>query len=198
MGSDSRCPAKGPPDPGLPILWRPGDPATRDYYVGFLATHGVDITRVTMRYSENVWQALNDIDIMLDSFPHSGGTMIFDSIWMGLPLLTLAARPPLGRIGTGIMSNLGLGQWVAVDEEAYLAKAVAFSRDGKALAKLRRAMRKRIAASPLRDEAGFAHAVERAYREMWRRWCTNAQATPFDVTSNLKVRQNGARSESHV
>jgi predicted O-linked N-acetylglucosamine transferase (SPINDLY family) len=158
-----------------------GDPATRDYYTGFLAKHGVDVTRVTMRCSQNVWQGLNDIDIMLDSFPHCGGTMSYDSLWMGVPLLTLASRPPLGRIGASIMSNLGLGEWVAGDEETYLSKAVSFSRNGAALAGLRRGMRERIAASPLRDEASFARAVERAYREMWRRWCAGEIVGPLDV-----------------
>ena len=71
-----------------------GVPATREYFAGFLAEHGVDVTRVTLRYSKHLWPALNEIDIMLDSFPHSGGTMIYDCIWMGVPLLTLAARPP--------------------------------------------------------------------------------------------------------
>lgn len=170
------------PDARLILDFRAfGDPLTREYYRGFLAKHGVDVARVALRHSEDVSKALNDIDIMLDSFPHCGGTMSYDAVCMGVPLLTLAARPPLGRIGAGIMSNLGLGQWVAADEASYLGKAVAFARNMAGLAEVRSGMRERIAASAWRDEAGYARDVEKAYREMWRRWCAGEAAGPFDV-----------------
>ena len=32
-------------------------------------------------------------------------------------------------------------------------------------------MRKRMAASPLMDEARFTRNLESAYRAMWRTWC---------------------------
>ena len=158
-----------------------GDPETRDYYADVLNQHGVDVSRVTMRYSTNVWEALDDIDIMFDSFPHNGGTMSYDSICKGVPLLTLASRPPLGRIGASIMTNLGLEDWVAEDEDAFFAKAVDLAGDCGYLAEIRQSLRERLAVSPIRDEAGYVRAVEAAYRKMWRRWCAGEPATPFDV-----------------
>ena len=68
------------------------DPPTQQYYRRFLAEHGVDSGRVIMRKSDNIFEGLADIDILLDCFPHSGGTMLFDALWMGVPALTLARR----------------------------------------------------------------------------------------------------------
>ena len=146
------------------------DPPTQEHYRTLLTSHGLDISRVIMRKSDNIFYGLNDIDILLDCFPHSGGTMLFDALWMGIPALTLASRPPLGRIGTSLMMNLGLPEWVAQTEEEYIAKAIAFSGQPQYLAELRNTMRQRMRTSPVMDGKGFAQGVENAYRLMWKNW----------------------------
>jgi predicted O-linked N-acetylglucosamine transferase (SPINDLY family) len=138
-----------------------------------MASFGIDMERVTLRYSSNIFEALGEIDILLDSFPHNGGTMLYDALWMGVPAITLASRPPVGRIGQSLMTNLGLADWVAFDEESYVSKAASFAGDIDSLAKLRSGMRERMRASPIMDEQGFANDVENAYREMWQRWCVS-------------------------
>ena len=146
------------------------DPKNQAYYKEFLQKHGVDTTRVQMRNSENIFEGLADVDILLDSFPHSGGTMLFDALWMGVPAVTLASARPVGRIGTSLMTNLGLGDWVAQSEQEYEDKAVAFAQDIPALAKLRSTLRPRMQSSPVMDEKSFAKDVEAAYQGMWLNW----------------------------
>ena len=159
------------PDAKLILDFPPfADARTQDYYRTFLAQHGVDTDRVIMRKSPNIFEGLNDIDILLDSFPHSGGTMILDALWMGVPALTLASRPPVGRIGTGMMMNLGLPEWVAYSESEYIEKACQFAGDGQRLNELRTGMRERMQNSPLMDGPGFARGFEAAYRAMFERW----------------------------
>ena len=147
------------------------DPATQAHYRQLMTAQGVDLNRVIMRNSDNIFSGLNDIDIMVDSFPHSGGTMLFDALWMGVPILTLASRPPLGRIGTTLMMNLGLPQWVAYSEEDYVDKAIRVVQNPNALANLRAGMRERMRSSPIMDGARFARGVEDAYRGMYEKWC---------------------------
>ena len=149
------------------------DPATKVYFEDFMAGFGMDMDRVTLRHSANIFDALGEVDILLDSFPHSGGTMLFDALWMGVPVITIASRPPVGRIGTSLIHNIGLGDWVSEDEESYIAKAVTFSKDFEALSLLRLGMRERMRASPVMDEAGFAVDVETTYLKIWRDWCKN-------------------------
>ncbi|CAN5232085.1 hypothetical protein BH11PSE11_BH11PSE11_16450 [soil metagenome] len=146
------------------------DPPTQEHYRKFMAEHGVDVERVVMRWSGNIYAGLNEFDILLDSFPHSGGTMLFDAIWMGVPAVTLAGRPPLGRIGTSLLMNLGLPEWVAYSEEEYTAKACAFAANPELLMTLRAGMRERMRASPIMDGIGFTRAVESAYRAMFQKW----------------------------
>ncbi len=146
------------------------DPRTQDHYRAFLAQHGVDTERVIMRNSPKIFEGLNDIDILLDSFPHGGGTMLMDALWMGVPFITLASRPPVGRLGLGMLMNLGLPEWVAYSEEEFIDKACQLAGDGQTLKELRLGMRERMLDSPLTDGPGFARGVESAYRAMFERW----------------------------
>ena len=128
-----------------------------------------------MRCSANIFEGLGDIDIVLDGFPHNCGTTLFDALWMGVPALTLAGRPPVGRIGSSLMMNLGLSQWVTYSEAEYVDRAVEMARDTVGLAGLRAGMRERMRNSPLMDEPGFTRNFEDALRSMWQTWCEGKQ-----------------------
>ena len=164
------------------------DPPTQEHYRQFMLRHGMNPGQVIMRRSADIFAGLNDIDILLDSFPHSGGTMLFDALWMGVPALTLASRPPVGRIGTSLMINLGLPEWVAQSHEEYVAKAITLSQDVQALAQLRAGMRQRMQSSPLMDGPGFARGVEAAFRKMFEKWVSES-ATHAAVTDQGQKNQ---------
>jgi len=158
-------------------------PENRSYFLALMQVQGLDTERVEMRNSSNIFQGLHDFDVLLDCFPHSGGTMLLDALWMGVPALTLAGRPPLGRIGTTFMHNIGLPQWVAKDEAEYIDKACSFATDIAGLTELRAGMRERLLLSRLMDGKGFVQGVESAYRVMWARFCAGEFPSPIDVSA---------------
>jgi protein O-GlcNAc transferase len=159
------------------------DPQNQEHYLRLMRAQGVDTARVDMRNSADIFVGLHDFDILLDSFPHSGGTMLVDALWMGVPTLTLAGRPPLGRIGSTFMMNLELPEWIAHDEADFVDKAVAFAADVDGLVRLRAGMRERMQRSALMDGPAFARAVEWAFDAMWTRYCNGLGATAIDVPS---------------
>ncbi len=117
------------------------------------------------------WEAYGGIDIALDPFPHNAGTTTMEALWLGVPVLTLADRPGVGRIGASLLCAAGLDDFVARDEDDYIARACSAARDLTRLAALRATLRARIAASPLCDAAGLGRAMEDVYRAAWRDWC---------------------------
>lgn len=163
------------------------DPHNQMHFRALMRQHGVDIDRVVLRNSSNIFQGLHDFDVLLDCFPHSGGTMLLDALWMGVPALTLAGRPPLGRIGTTFMMNLDLPQWVAYSEQEYVDKACALTADPAALADLRANLRQRMQNSPLMDGKGFARSVEWAYAAMWARFCRGEAPSALTVPTPEEV-----------
>ena len=159
------------------------DPLNREHFRALMARCGLDPERVVMRNSRNIFKALHDFDILLDCFPHSGGTMLVDALWMGVPTLTLASRPPLGRIGTTFVTNIGLPEWVAYSEEEYIDKACVFAANTAMRVALRAGMRQRMLQSPLMDGPGFARGVEAAYRAMWERFCAGQAPAPLTISA---------------
>ena len=69
------------------------------------------------------------------------------------------------------MMNAGLPEWVAEDQDDYVARAVLHAADLKRLAELRQGLRSQVLASPLFDAPRFAQHFEVALRQMWTRWC---------------------------
>jgi predicted O-linked N-acetylglucosamine transferase (SPINDLY family) len=111
------------------------------------------------------------VDLGLDSFPYNGHTTSLDSLWMGVPVVTLMGERAVSRAGWSQLSNLGLAELAARTPEQFVEIAVGLARDIPKLENLRRTLRGLMERSPLMDAAGFAESIEGAYREMWRRWC---------------------------
>lgn len=146
------------------------DPGVCDFYASEFARHGVARERLDMAFTTPAWPVLGGMDIALDCFPHNSGTTLFESLWMGLPYITLRDRPSMGRLGATILRGLGRAEWIADSEAQYIDKAVALASDLDALEQIRVGLRPAMQASPLCDGADFTARVEEAYRGMWQRY----------------------------
>ena len=118
--------------------------------------------------------AFGRVDIALDPFPTTGGISTLEAMWMGVPVVAMLGNSIPSRVGAAIVSAAGLSDWVAANEDEYVAIAKRFAADPAALAKLRATLRPSLATSPLGDSVQYCRAVEDAYRTMWRRWCQTA------------------------
>lgn len=141
-------------------------PSARKLFLERCLAQGIAEDRLILEYHSPPWDVLRSFDLTLDCFPHNSGTTLFESAFMGVPFVTLADRPSVGRIGSSVAHGLGHPEWVAQTEAEYVEKAVAMVADLDRLAALRAGLRERMKASPLMDEAGFARSVEEAYLGM--------------------------------
>jgi predicted O-linked N-acetylglucosamine transferase (SPINDLY family) len=135
----------------------------------------VDPTRVRFFSKTSLgsyFDQFRGIDIALDPFPFGGGTSTCDALWMGVPVVTLKGVTAVGRGSTSILSNIGLQDLIAHSDEEYLGIASTLAGNAPHLAELREKLRDRLRCSPLMDATAFARAMEAAYRQMWRAWCS--------------------------
>jgi predicted O-linked N-acetylglucosamine transferase (SPINDLY family) len=155
------------------------DEAVRQAMVDRFAVHGIDAQRLILISHVPTGQHLypfQRVDISLDPFPYQGITTTVESLYMGVPVLTLAGTTFLSRQGVGLLTNAGLPEWIAVDADDYVARGVAHARDRNALATLRSGLRERVLASPIFDAPRFAHHFAGALRGMWQSWCRQQSA----------------------
>jgi predicted O-linked N-acetylglucosamine transferase (SPINDLY family) len=149
------------------------DPAMQEKMASRFAEHGISRDRLEIGFHSPPWDVLRDTDIGLDCFPHNSGTTLFETLYMGVPYITLAGRPSVGRLGSSILQGAGHPEWIAESEEEYIDKAVRLASDLEQLAAHRASLRTEMENSPLLDEPAFALKVEDAYRQMWQLWCKN-------------------------
>ena len=119
------------------------DPAMQERMAARFAEHGISRERLEIGFHSPPWDVLRGIDIGLDCFPHNSGTTLFETLYMGVPYITLAGRPSVGRLGSCILQGVGHPEWVAASEEEYVNKAVELASDLERLAALRASLRRR-------------------------------------------------------
>ena len=110
----------------------------------------------------------NNIDIALDPFPYNGTTTTCDALWMGVPVIALAGKTHVSRVGVSQLTNIGLPELIAADKDEYVEVAVALASDLPRLAQLRSGLRQRMHISPLMDAPRFTRNLEAAFMQMWR------------------------------
>lgn len=124
----------------------------------------------------------HEVDIALDTFPYTGGTTSCHSLWMGVPVLTLAGNTRISRQTAGGLGLAGLSDWICTSEDEYIEKAVAWSDDVAKLGALRANMRQQLRETAFCRSDVAARGLERAMRKMWITWCNGESPASFEVT----------------
>jgi len=112
-------------------------------------------------------EAYNKIDIALDPFPFQGNTSTCESIWMGVPVITLKGDRYLSHFGESINSNLNMNNWIAKNYKEYISIAIKFSSDLNELSKIRMNLRKKALQSPVFDASLFASHFSDMLWSIW-------------------------------
>jgi predicted O-linked N-acetylglucosamine transferase (SPINDLY family) len=147
---------------------------TRERVCGMFAAHGVESSRLELhgRLPLREFLALHhQADIALDPFPFGGTTTTCHSLWMGLPVVTLAGKSHVSRVGVSMLTNIGLTGMIARSVDDYVNIATGLAGDLGSLRALRDGLRDRMLSSPLTDAGRFTRHLEERFRQIWTTWC---------------------------
>jgi predicted O-linked N-acetylglucosamine transferase (SPINDLY family) len=140
--------------------------------------HGIPRERVTLfgrQEREAYFRLYQEADLSLDTFPYTGCNTTCDSLWMGVPVVTLAGQTCMARQGASPLAHLGLHDLVCETPEAYVETAVKLAGDLPRLTELRGTLRPRMQAATLTNPERFTRQLEGLYRTMWRNWCATGR-----------------------
>lgn len=160
--------------PGSRLFMKAGQLDDGDVRAGVVerfAVQGISAERLILEGASpriDYLSCYNRVDVALDPFPFPGGTTTVEALWMGVPVITRAGQRFISHAGESILHTAGLDDWVARDDEGYIAIARRFASNLPQLAALRAGLRQRFLASPLCDGPRFARNLETAFRAMWQ------------------------------
>ncbi|ULJ68749.1 hypothetical protein MIS45_08140 [Wielerella bovis] len=117
--------------------------------------------------------AHNQIDLILDTFPYTGGTTTCQSLYMGVPTITLTQAGMLARQGEQLLCAAGLADFVCHDAQEYSEKTLYWSNPSRwgMLNAIRLGLREQVRHSPLFDYQQFGTDWANLIRAIWRDAC---------------------------
>ncbi|KAJ6406717.1 hypothetical protein OIU84_010262 [Salix udensis] len=164
------------PNSRLVVKCKPfGCDSVRQRFLTMLEQMGLEPLRVDLLplilLNHDHMQAYSLMDISLDTFPYAGTTTTCESLYMGVPCITMAGAVHAHNVGVSLLSKVGLGHLVAKNEEEYVRLALQLASDISALSNLRMSLRDLMSKSPVCDGPNFTLGLETTYRNMWHRYC---------------------------
>jgi predicted O-linked N-acetylglucosamine transferase (SPINDLY family) len=150
------------------------DDKTKAFLGGLFQQQGIDVNRVEMigRIPNPIEHLAlyNRVDIGLDTFPYHGTTTTCEALWMGVPVITLAGKSHVSRVGVSLLSWVGLPSLITHSPTEYIQKAIALGNNPSQLQKLRSNLREAMQKSPLTNGSLFSQSFENALRNMWQNY----------------------------
>jgi predicted O-linked N-acetylglucosamine transferase (SPINDLY family) len=107
-------------------------------------------------------------DVMLDTFPYNGATTTLETLWMGLPLVTMVGEQFVARNSYGFMINAGITEGIAYTIAEYIDWGIKLGTDQELRNLVKFKLRHGRQNSPLWDAKKFTAEMEQAYQSMWQ------------------------------
>jgi len=147
-----------------------GAPTFRANVVREFGKHGVAADRLIFECVRGRhMRHYNRIDIALDTAPHTGGTTTCETLWMGVPTVTLVGEAFFERLSYSNLTNAGLGDLCTFSRKDYADVSVALANDKARRLDIRRNLRGRLRQTPLADPdrwvRNFQATIERTLAE---------------------------------
>jgi predicted O-linked N-acetylglucosamine transferase (SPINDLY family) len=151
------------------------DASVRNMLMEKFAAHAIAPDRITLMGStprDQHLAAYREVDICLDPFPQGGGVSTWEALYMGVPVVAKLGNAIPSRLGSAILSAVGMTDWVASDDDQYVEIALRSTADRL------RTIRSELPSLIERrcGPAAYTAAVEEGYRTMWQKYCGGIQS----------------------
>jgi predicted O-linked N-acetylglucosamine transferase (SPINDLY family) len=146
------------------------DKHVQDQFKQLFLSNGIENNRLDFRGTvsgiKNHLSHYHDIDIALDPFPYNGTTTTCESLWMGVPVLTVSGNCHAGRVGSSLLKSIGLNEWVAQNSNIFIQKAMMLERQPDLLLNIRYNMRNILKVSDLCNANLHTKKLESVYMKL--------------------------------
>jgi len=165
------------------VLWLLGDnPFSIQNLCSEAQLRGVDPNRLIFAKRVNLKNHLARhcfADLFLDTLPYNAHTTAIDSLWSGLPVLTLIGQSFSSRVAASLLKAIDLPELICHTQAEYEAKAIELALNPEKLADLKKKLANNKDKTPLFNGAQITRDIESAYLIAYKRY--QEGFTPEDV-----------------
>jgi len=154
-------------------LYKKGNLAVDDNIKKHAVIFGVDPERIIFAD----WLETKDhlartrlADLALDTRIYNGGTVTSQTLWAGVPVLTLEGGHFASRMASSILQAVGMPEMVTHSLQEYENVAIELAQNPKKLKILKTKLADNIGKYPLFDTVNFTRKLEQAYKMMWQNY----------------------------
>jgi predicted O-linked N-acetylglucosamine transferase (SPINDLY family) len=151
------------------------DPNNKRLFFEIASLQGINLDQLILLdgcTNDAVLATYGQIDISLDTFPYNGGNTVCESLWQGVPVITLRGNKFAGQYAASILINSSLQELVTDSIQNYVATAINLAKDKTRLLEYRRSLRSRITKSKFNDGKFFAEILEEIFSRDNSTWKT--------------------------
>ena len=137
--------------------------------LSFLSNQKIDEQRIIFKIPasrDEFLKNLAEFDMVLDTFPYSGGTNNLESAWLEIPVLTMEGNNFLSRCGSSVNMNLGMEDWIAKNNDEYIEKAVLFSSNKKILSDYKKKLANEKSSNKIFNNRLFAKDLFNIFKDL--------------------------------
>jgi predicted O-linked N-acetylglucosamine transferase (SPINDLY family) len=137
-----------------------------------IARQSIEPSRIRFPFvttAEEEFHAYQTLDVALSAFPVGSIQRALESLWMGVPVVTLLDERFSGRGVSSILNSLNKKEWIANTPSEYFEAVKQIADNRSVHRSQRQQLRSELLASPLCDIARMTQNIEGAVTEMVRR-----------------------------
>lgn len=125
------------------------------------------LSRIELRgTSRDYLEQYHDLDIALDTSPYQGGLTTCEALYMGVPVITTIGSRHGSRFGYSFLSNIGLPELAAANQDGYVDIAVELSQDWDMIQLLHKKLRGIMKQSILMNSQQYMKNLESMYNRL--------------------------------
>jgi protein O-GlcNAc transferase len=113
-------------------------------------------------------------NLFLDTWPCNAGTTASESLWSGLPVLTLQGQTFASRIGASLLMAMELPELITKSQDQYERLAIELSQNPAKLLSIADKLEHQKSTAPLFNTKLFTTQLETAYKKMFDRYQSGA------------------------
>jgi predicted O-linked N-acetylglucosamine transferase (SPINDLY family) len=109
-------------------------------------------------------------DLFLDTYPCNAHTTASDSLWAGLPLITLRGESFASRVASSLLIAAGLPELITATQSDYESLAIELANDSVKLLELKSTLVNNLLTAPLFNTESTTKNIELAYVQIMERY----------------------------